>query len=88
MNIFQGIDFTKKESVMTFINNMIKYATDLIGIVCVIFIVVGGIQLITAGGNQEQATKAKNTLTWAIVGLILVVGAKFIVDDFILLIKG
>jgi len=88
MNIFQGIDFTKKESVMTFINNMIKYATDLIGIVCVIFIVVGGIQLITAGGNQEQATKAKNTLTWAIVGLILVVGAKFIVDDFVLLIKG
>lgn len=37
-----------------------------------IFIIYGGYQYITAFGNKEQLDKAKKTLTWAIIGLILI----------------
>lgn len=44
-------------------------AATLIGF---IFLIIGGIKWITSGDNQEAATKAKGTLTAAIIGLVLV----------------
>lgn len=52
------------------------------GTIALAFIVIGGIQLITAGGNQEQAGKAKNTLTWAVIGFILIIASYSIVSFF------
>lgn len=40
-----------------------------------IMLLVGGLQYLTSGGYEEQATKAKNTLTWAIVGLVIVLSS-------------
>jgi len=80
MNIFSGFDKFSKEGISQFIDNLTVYATDTIGIICVIFILVGAIQMITSSGNQEQVTKARSTLTWAVVGLILVIGARLFVD--------
>ena len=87
-NLFKDIDTTKIESVKQFIIKLTEYGVDLIGIVCSLFIVIGGIQLTTASGNQEQAEKAKKTLTWAIVGLILVLGGKYFIDNFEKFIKS
>lgn len=50
--------------------------------IALIFIVIGGIQYITAGGNQEQAGKAKNTLTWAVIGFILIIASYGIIVFF------
>ena len=83
MNIFNGIGDTSSLSSLTkLIENIANYAIDLIIIVCTIFIIIGGIQYITAGGNQEQAQKAKATLTWAIIGLILVLAAPILIKTF------
>ncbi|MDR3642020.1 MAG: pilin [Candidatus Doudnabacteria bacterium] len=43
----------------------------IIGIWAVIFIVIGGFQMITAAGNEEMYTKAKKTIIWAILGLVI-----------------
>lgn len=43
-----------------------------VGIVAIVMFVVGGILYLTAAGNEEQAEKAKNTITYAIIGLIVV----------------
>ncbi len=38
-----------------------------------LFIVIGGIQLLTAYGDEEKITSAKKTITYAIVGLLVAI---------------
>ncbi len=40
----------------------------IIGAWAVMFIIVGGFQMVTAAGNEEAIAKAKKTITWAIIG--------------------
>jgi len=41
----------------------------------IIFLILGGIQYMTAKGDQKAATEARNALTNAVVGFIVVIGA-------------
>ena len=50
-----------------------------IGIVAIIMIIYGGFRYITSGGASERVGNAKNTLIYAIVGLIIVALAQVIV---------
>ena len=50
-----------------------------VGVVAVIMIIVGGFRYITSGGSSDKVGSAKNTLIYAIVGLIIVALAQFIV---------
>lgn len=43
----------------------------IIGIWAVIFLFVGGFQMVMAAGNEEMYTKAKKTIIWAVLGLII-----------------
>jgi hypothetical protein len=37
----------------------------------VMFIIVGGFQMVMASGNEEMYLKAKKTITWAVLGLVV-----------------
>jgi len=43
------------------------------GISAVLFIIIGGIQILTAYGNDEKIGKAKKTVTYAIIGLLIAI---------------
>ena len=43
------------------------------GISAVLFIIIGGIQILTAYGNDEKIGKAKKTITYAIIGLLIAI---------------
>lgn len=51
----------------------------IIGIVAVIMIIVGGFRYITSGGSSDKVGGAKNTLIYAIIGLVIVALAQIIV---------
>ncbi len=42
------------------------------GAVAVLFIVIGGVKLVTSVGNPKRLEDAKKTLTYAIIGLVAV----------------
>lgn len=46
-----------------------KSFLDIMGIFAVIFIIVGGFQMVISSGDEEAYTKAKKTITWAVLGL-------------------
>ena len=48
---------------------------SLLGIVFVILLIYGGYSWMTAGGNEDKVTKAKETITRAIIGLVIVASA-------------
>jgi len=58
------------------------------GIIAGIMIVWGGIQYITSVGDSQKATKAKNTLLYSIVGLVIVILAATIVNTVVNGIQG
>ena len=43
------------------------------GLIAILFIVYSGIQYITSAGNPDQIGNAKKTLTYAVIGLIVVI---------------
>ncbi len=45
------------------------------GVVAVVVIIIGGIGYITSGGDSSKVTKAKNTIVFAVIGLVLVIVA-------------
>lgn len=48
--------------------------------IIVFFIIYAGFLFVTARGNEGQIEKARTALTWAVIGGVIVVGAKSIVD--------
>jgi hypothetical protein len=54
------------------IHEIINILTVVVGIASVIMIIVGGFKYVTSGGNQEKVTSAKNTILYALIGLVIV----------------
>jgi cytochrome bd-type quinol oxidase subunit 2 len=66
-------------SVDTIIKNVVNVLSVVVGIVAVIMIIVGGFRYITSAGNPEGAKSARNTILYAIIGLVIVALAQIIV---------
>lgn len=45
-----------------------------------IMVIWSGIQIMTAGGSEEQVTKGKKTLFWTVIGVAIAISVDFIVD--------
>ena len=61
------------------IRRIINLLSILVGIVAVIMIIIGGLRYITSGGSDTGVTSAKNTILYAIIGLIIVALAQLLV---------
>lgn len=66
------------------VGSIINVALGFLGVIAVVIILMGGFKWMTAGGNEEKVTKAKSTLTKAIIGLIIIVSA-YAIWEFIFL---
>lgn len=59
--------------------DFIEKVLDFILIIAVIFVIVAGIRLIVSGGDEGEKDKAKKTIIYVIVGIIVVLFARVIV---------
>ena len=50
------------------VTNTILY---IVGIIAVIMLIVGGIRYVVSGGDSKKVTDAKNTVLYAIIGLVI-----------------
>lgn len=66
-------------SLQSIARKVVNFLSVLVGIVSVIMIIWAGFRYITSGGESGNVSGAKNTLIYAIVGLIIVALAQFIV---------
>lgn len=58
---------------------VINIFSVVVGVVSVIMIIYGGFRYITSGGESGNISSAKNTILYAIIGLVIVALAQFIV---------
>ena len=82
-SIGSGTDCGTSSNSNTDVNSVIRTAINLfsgiVGVVAVIMIMTAGFKYITSGGDSAKITSAKNTIVYAIIGLIVVALAQFIV---------
>lgn len=67
------------ERVNAIISQVINIFSIIVGVVSVIMIIIGGLKYITSGGDSGNVTGAKNTILYAVVGLVIVALAQVIV---------
>ncbi|MDD3711808.1 MAG: pilin [Patescibacteria group bacterium] len=65
------------------IQSVINIMLVIAGVVAVIYLIIGGYQYVTAGGNAEQAAAARTTILNALIGLIVIFSA-FAIVNFVL----
>ena len=61
-------------------NTIINVVIGLIGFVAVIVIILGGVQYTTSAGDSSKVKKAKDTIMYGIIGLVIALMAYSIVN--------
>lgn len=79
----QGAGFDTSVEANTIIGFIISLVLELLGVVFLVMAIYAGYSWMMARGNEEMVEKAKNTLTNAIIGIIIVMAA-YAISYFIL----
>ncbi len=61
-----------KGNIGTKVGGIIKAALSLIGILLVLLLLYGGFRWMTAAGNEDQVTEAKNVIKNAVIGIVII----------------
>jgi hypothetical protein len=75
-NCSDGADGSGIDSIL---RKVIQIFSVIVGFVAVVMIIVGGIKYITSGGDSGNISGAKNTIIYAVIGLIIVALAQVLV---------
>lgn len=70
----------KKDNVKTYVQKIVNILLYILGIVSVIVIIIGGFMYVLSNGDSGAVTKAKNTLLYAVIGLVVAILAYAIVN--------
>jgi hypothetical protein len=62
------------------LKSVVGILSSIVGAVAVIMLIISGFRYVTSGGDSNKIASAKNTLIYAIVGIVVVALAQFIVQ--------
>ena len=82
-NVPENID--GNDGLVTKVVNILLWA---IGLISVIMIIIGGIRYATSNGDSNTVTAAKNTIMYAVIGLVIAIFAYAIVNFVLVQITG
>jgi len=74
------IDLLQSGDILNIVATFIALALIVASILCLIYIIVGGITFILSAGNEEKIKKAVHTIRFAIIGLLVTFIAFFAVS--------
>lgn len=73
----EGIDFAQTDEqpaeLTDIIENIVRVLLFVVGVAAVIMLIIGGIRYVVSSGDQTAVANAKNTILYAIVGVIVAV---------------
>ncbi|MFH0937085.1 MAG: hypothetical protein V1808_02240 [Candidatus Daviesbacteria bacterium] len=64
------------------INNALKIVFGIAGLLVLVFLIMGAFQWITSGGDKDGIAKARDRITHALIGLLILV-LSFVIITFI-----
>lgn len=70
---------TPGSSLTDFIAKALNVLSIVVGAIAVVMIIIGGFRYVTSGGKEEGVKGAKNSILYALIGLVIVALAQIIV---------
>ncbi len=82
---YTGVDIAGKDQIDLngILGTIINVIIGVVGFIAVVMMILGGINFITSQGDTAKVTKAKNTILYGVVGLIVAMLA-FAIVNFVL----
>jgi len=69
------------------ISRIIRAILGVVAVVATFMFIWGGVLMLTSGGNERQVRQAKDTLTWAAIGIIIIIVSwsiiRFVLETFL-----
>ncbi len=78
-----GSGYTQEPEMGSTLNNIINMIIGIVGLITVIMIIVGGIMYAISSGDSGKTKKAKDTIMYGIIGLVIAILA-FAIVNFII----
>lgn len=73
----QVSDLFGSAGILTTVTNILLF---IVGAIAVIMVIIGGFRYVVSGGNTANITTAKNTILYAVVGLIVAILAYALIN--------
>ncbi|MDZ4221355.1 MAG: pilin [Patescibacteria group bacterium] len=77
------VDVSHDAGLYTKISAIINILLGFIGVVALVYILYAGFRWITASGNEDQVTEARNNIRNAVIGLVVVFLA-FVITNYVI----
>lgn len=77
----EGAKIATLDCIGPLLQNIIGALLNLAGVVALFFIILSGYKYMTSGGDPKQLEGARHTLTYAIIGLVVVLLSAFIINS-------
>ena len=61
------------------LHTILSITFGILAVVAVLFVVIGALKFVTASGDPQEVAKARNTIIYAVVGLIIAISAEILV---------
>lgn len=65
-------DVTRQGSLSDNVTTLINYFLGFLGLVAVAFLIYAGVLMVTAGGDEDQVGKARKIITYAVIGIVII----------------
>lgn len=74
---------TSSGTLISAITNIVNALLTLAAIIAAIFVIIGGVRYITAQGDEDAVAAAKNTVIYAIIGVVVIALSAVIINFII-----
>lgn len=65
-------------TLFSYINDIADYLLIVAGGICILWVLIGGLQMMMSGVDNSLQSKGKESMKWAIIGLVILLFAGFI----------
>lgn len=83
-----NVNIPKVEANAVTLAGVLGWVYMIIGILAVVFIIIGGLRYVLSNGESSKLAQAKNTIMYAIIGLVLVILAYAITQFIVQVVDG
>ncbi len=81
----EGYDptLTENKSAREFIQTIVNYALSFLGLIAVVIVIYGGVLYVLSRGDEEMTGKGKKAISYAAVGIIIILGSYALVNTLL-----
>ncbi|MFA4845827.1 MAG: pilin [Patescibacteria group bacterium] len=75
-------------TITTIVGRLIQAILGITGAFALLMFIWGGFQWLVSGGEPEKVKKGKETLKWAVIGLVVILGAYMLISTVVVALES